>query len=83
MMRPNFEVRQSAPACQLNEIGTEMSYEILLKAARSMSQKQLNSLEGDLRFYSETGLIGVQMSGLLVKLHQNIPANDQPQSLAG
>lgn len=61
-----IKTAQSAPECQLTKVGTPRSYDTLLKSTRTLSDEQLHALEDDLRYYEETGLIGVSMSRLLV-----------------
>ena len=73
-MTPNFEMHQSAPECHLNETGTASSYGILIKAAQSLSDREIKDLEDDLRFYDQTGLIGIHMSWLLMLLRRKITA---------
>lgn len=56
------------PELQLQEAGTKSSYDTLLKASRTLTDAELNLLEEDLSHYLRTGLVGVQMSRLLVLL---------------
>lgn len=58
----------SAPECQLSKAGTDWSFEVMLKKAQTLSDDELSALEEDLEYYSETGLIGINMSRLLVLL---------------
>jgi hypothetical protein len=60
--------RPSAPECQLSKLGTEETYERLLRAARDLSEKDLQVLEDDIAFYAKTGLIGVGMSKMLTTI---------------
>jgi len=62
---------QSAPECQLSKSGTPESMKILLNSTQTLSDEELCALEEDLNYYSETGLIGVTMSRLLVLLQTN------------
>ncbi len=62
---------QSAPECQLSKIGTPSSYEKLLHKTRTLSDEELYALEEDLSYYAETGLIGINMSRLLVLLQSD------------
>lgn len=57
--------RLTAPECQLSKLGTPGTYAVLLSAAQSLSEKDLNTLEEDIDFYMKTGLIGVRMSWML------------------
>ncbi|MEL7149160.1 MAG: hypothetical protein AAGK71_00430 [Pseudomonadota bacterium] len=52
----------------MTKVGTSRSYDTLLTSTRTLSDDQLHALEDDLRYYEETGLIGVNMSRLLVLL---------------
>jgi hypothetical protein len=56
---------QSAPDYQLKKAGTLATYQTLLTATGQLSTSDMSELEEDLRFYSETGMIGIQMSRLL------------------
>ena len=67
-MNPSLEGLQSVPELQLCETGTARSFGILLKASQNLSDKELKALEGELRFYTQTGLIGILMSRLLLLL---------------
>ena len=82
MNNPKFEVRQSAPECQLHETGTASSYGILSKAVQSLSDRKLKALEDDLSFYAQTGLIGTHMSWLLVLLRGNATTKTELRTLA-
>ena len=73
-MNANSNVCPSAPECQLSCQGSAHTYDILLKSARSLSDKDLHALEDDLAYYAETGLIGINMSRLLVLLPPNLSA---------
>lgn len=72
-MNLNPNKPRSAPECQLSKPGSAQSYEILLKSARKLSDDDLCALEDDLAYYAETGLIGINMSRLLVQLHPDSP----------
>lgn len=73
-MNHNSKPRLSAPECQLCQTGSAQSYATLLKAARNLSNDELKSLEDDLKYYAETGLIGIYMSRLLAQLQPEISA---------
>ena len=60
--------RQSMPELQLQEAGTESSYDILFRASQTLTDAELSLLEEDLSFYLRTGLVGIHMSRLLVLL---------------
>lgn len=64
---------QSAPECQLSKMGNAESYETLLNKTRALSDRELRALEDDLSYYAETGLIGINMSRLLVVLQPDRP----------
>ncbi len=68
MKTPIFELNQSAPICQLNKIGTDLSQGVLSKAIRFLSNSDLIALEEDLSVYDQTGLVGVRMSKILALL---------------
>ena len=70
-MIPCLDQRRSAPESDLRKDGSEFTYSILNAAAGALSDKDLKSLDDDLTFYAQTGLIGVQMSRLMVLLRQN------------
>ncbi len=57
--------RLTAPECQLSKLGSPETYSIILSAAQSLSETDLQVLEDDIVFYMKTGLIGVRMSWLL------------------
>ena len=69
-MTSNFQNTQSAPECQLNQLGTSKTFSILVKSLKDLPYSDLEDLEEDLSFYAETGLIGVQMSRLLDVLRE-------------
>ncbi|MEO9825563.1 MAG: hypothetical protein ABJF50_14185 [Paracoccaceae bacterium] len=69
-MAENFQKPQSAPQCQLNELGTADTFKTLVNAMKTLSKSDIEDLEDDLSFYAETGLIGVQMSRLLDELRE-------------
>lgn len=71
-MNRNSKPRLSAPECQLCKTGSASSYETLLKAAQGLSDDDLKSLEDDLNYYAETGLIGIYMSRLLAMLQPEV-----------
>lgn len=71
-MPKDFNV-QSAPACQLKKAGTPDTYQTLLSVVNGLSKEDIIELEEDLSFYSETGLIGIQMSRLLDALNTRQP----------
>ncbi len=67
-MNLNRKPSLSAPGCQLSEVGTSMTQALLLSAARTLSDAELEALEDDLAFFDETGLVGRYMSRLLAVL---------------
>ncbi len=69
----NSKKPRSAPECQLSKRGSALSYDILLKSAQKLSDDDLCALEDDLAYYAETGLIGINMSRLLVQLQPDSP----------
>ena len=69
-MIPSLDQRRSAPESDLRKDGSASTYSILKAAAANLSDKDLKSLDDDLTFYAQTGLIGVQMSRLMVLLRQ-------------
>ena len=68
MKNPRLEKPQSMPELQLQETGTEVTYDTLLNASRNLSENERELLEDDLSFYADTGLVGIQMSKLLALL---------------
>ena len=58
----------SAPESLLCMTGSAFSYDVLKMASQSLSDRDLKSLEDDLTFYAQTGLVGIQMSRLLTAL---------------
>lgn len=73
----------SAPECQLSKLGTEWSFDVMLKKAQTLSDDELSALEEDLSYYSETGLIGINMSRLLVLLQpENAAAQNAHRKMA-
>ncbi len=60
--------RQPMPELQLQEAGTESSYDTLFKASQTLTDAELSLLEEDLSYYLRTGLVGIHMSRLLVLL---------------
>lgn len=56
---------RSALACQLQQEGTRRSFQALCDAVDGLSETEINELEEELSFYTETGLIGIQMSRLM------------------
>lgn len=74
-MTSNFQKTQSAPQCQLNQLGTAETFKTLAKALKTLPNSDIEDLEDDLSFYAETGLIGVQMSRLLDELREKETAS--------
>ena len=66
-----FDQCRSAPESQLRKNGSAFSYDILMAATQSLSDRELKALEDDLTFHAQTGLIGIQMSRLLAQLRQD------------
>ena len=56
------------PVCQLTKPGTARSLEALTAATGVLSDDDLQSLEDEIAFFDQTGLVGVRMSKLLVLL---------------
>lgn len=56
---------RSALACQLQQEGTIRSFQALCDAIDGLGESEIHELEEELSFYTETGLIGVQMSRLM------------------
>ncbi len=67
-MTTHPEQKLSAPACQLCQVGTAGTKNILMRAVKVLEDKDLSFLEDELGFYAQTGLIGIRMSELLGKL---------------
>lgn len=70
----DLQKSQSAPDCQLQKTGTLETFKILVNATKELSPTDLFELEEDLRFYGETGLIGIQMSRLLEAINRREPS---------
>ena len=70
------------PEIQLQEAGSESSYEALLMASRELSDNELDLLEEDLSYYTHTRLVGVNMSKLLALLQLDASATQAQQNYA-
>ena len=68
-MTTDLKRQKPAPFCQLQEPGTQQTYEIFLDAMTSMQGKDIDGLSNELDFFEKTGLVGVRMSRLLARLN--------------
>ena len=63
---------RSASAWQLDETGTASTSNALMSAVQNMSEASLQTLEDELEFCQQTGLVGLQMSRLLALLRLDV-----------
>lgn len=62
------EAQQSSPELLLFGQGDARSYDILQEVLQSLSDEELAALEDDISFYTQTRLVGIYMSRLLLRL---------------
>lgn len=65
--------KTSAPESILSRRGSEETFSLFLDAAHELSVDALTRFEEEIEFYTKTGLIGVQMSRMLILVDEKHP----------
>ncbi len=66
---------RSLPEIQISRFGTKGTYDAILSVATNLSYRDLLVFEDEIEFYERTGLVGLQMSMLLVRLEVSANAS--------